>query len=252
MTDWDPDQYLRFEDQRLRPALDLIVHIDGSPAEIWDLGCGTGSITALLGERWPTAAVHGLDSSPEMIDRARRIADIDWVLGDIAAWEVAAPVDLVFSNAALHWLGEHELLLPRLTARVATGGTLAVQMPRNFAAPSHALLAEIAATPRWIDRVGDVVRPPPVAEPAFYHDLLRALFSSVEVWETEYLHCLTGTDPVAEWARGTAARPFIDALGDAAGEFMEEYSSRLRVAYPPRPDGTTLFAFKRLFIVGRR
>jgi trans-aconitate 2-methyltransferase len=252
MPTWDAAQYLRFSDHRLRPAIDLIARIDAEPAEVWDLGCGTGNVTALLAARWPDAVVHGLDSSAPMLDRARAIAGIDWVEGDIATWDPPEPADLLFSNAALHWLGDHATLFPRLASRVRPGGTLAVQMPRNHGEPSHRLLADVARSPRWAGPVREAIRPAPVAEPSRYHDLLAPLMSDLDIWEVEYLQVLHGDDAVAEWTRGTAARPFLEAAGDRAGEFMAEYAARLREAYPPRADGTTLFPFRRLFIVGRR
>ena len=252
MAPWDSRQYLKYEDHRLRPAIDLIARIEASPAEVWDLGCGTGTITAMLAERWPMATVHGLDSSPQMLERAPSVVGIDWVAGDIATWTAASPVDLLFSNAALQWLDDHAVLFPRIVASVASGGVIAVQMPRNHGAPSHTLLAETARSPRWSARVAHLIRPAPVAEPTFYYDLLRPLLDSIDLWETEYQQVLTGTDPVAEWTKGTAALPFLEALGGDAEAFMADYAARLRDAYPPRPDGTTLFGFKRLFVVGRK
>lgn len=250
MTTWDPTQYELYADQRLRPALDLIERIQADPAEIWDLGCGTGTITALLAERWPQALVHGLDSSPEMLDRARRIPGIDWVLGDIAGWLPDRPVDLIFSNATLHWLDDHPTLMPRLADHVAVGGVLAIQMPRNFGEPSHTLLAETASSADWKALVGHLVRPAPVAEPANYHRLLADRFEALDIWETTYLQVLRGENPVAEWARGTAARPFLDILDHDGAAFMSDYTDRLRGAYPTLADGSTLLPFKRLFLVG--
>ena len=252
MEDWDPAQYLVYEDYRLRPGIDLITRLGGSPREIWDLGCGTGTITGILAERWPGAAVHGLDSSPAMLERARALSGIDWVLGDINAWRPSHPVDLVFSNAALHWIDDHQTLLPRLIETLGPQGVLAVQMPRNHGAPSHTMLAKTARSPRWVERVGHLIRPTPVAPPRAYHSLLSPLVATLDVWETEYLQVLHGPNPVAAWTRSTAAKPFIEALGDDAEAFMDDYGGRLRNAYPPSPDGTTLFPFKRLFIVGRK
>ena len=249
---WDPAQYERFADERLRPAIELISRIGGDPRDIWDLGSGTGSVTRLLVERFPGAAIHGLDSSPEMLEMARRIPRVDWVEGDIVDWVPADPPDLVFSNATLHWLGDHGRLFPRLAETVATRGTFAVQMPRNFGEPSHLLLAEMAGSPRWRDRTRAVRTPEPVAEPSRYHADLRQHFDRLDIWETVYLQILSGPNPVAEWARGTALRPYLDVLGEAADDFVAEYTARLAAAYPALDDGTTPFPFRRLFIVGTR
>lgn len=249
VTSWDPAQYEHYADERNRPALDLIARIPSAPREVWDLGCGTGSITALLAARWPDASIHGLDSSTAMLKKARNLPGIDWVLGDIAEWAPARPADLVFSNAALQWLGDHERLLPRLAAQVAPGGTIAIQMPRNFGDPSHTLLTETARSPRWSGSVGHVVRGTPVAEPAEYHRLLSGSFTTFDIWETVYLQVLHGQNPVVEWVRGTAARPYLDALGSDGEEFLADYAARVSIAYPPLADGSTLFPFRRLFIV---
>jgi trans-aconitate 2-methyltransferase len=249
MTSWDPAQYERYADARLRPASDLIARLHTEPKEVWDLGSGTGSITRLLAERWPQASVHGLDSSSAMLEKARLIPGIEWVLADIALWAPRQPADLIFSNAALHWLGDHDELFPRLAAHLAPGGVIAIQMPRNFAEPSHTLLAATATSARWRETVGHLVAPSPVAEPAEYHRILSPRFTTIDIWETVYLQILQGEDPIAEWARGTAARPYLDALGSDGEDFMADYATRLRSAYPPVGDGSTLFPFRRLFIV---
>ena len=142
MPTWDPLEYLKFADYRLRPALDLLAQISlDSPRTVYDLGCGPGNITRLLGERWPGAAVTGVDSSSEMLIRARQEApDVTFLQADIAQWSPPAPAHLLFSNATLHWLDDHRRLLPRLVAQLAPGGVLAVQMPRNHDAPSHLLI----------------------------------------------------------------------------------------------------------------
>jgi len=251
VTGWDPALYERYADARTRPALDLIARLGGEPQEIWDLGCGTGTITAILAERWAAAAVHGLDSSPEMLEQARAIDGIDWVAGSIEAWTPGRPADLIFSNAALQWVDDHDRLIPGLVRHLADDGTLAIQMPRNFAEPSHTLLAETARSPRWRDSIGHVVRGAPVAAPEHYMRLLREVTTDVDVWETTYLQVLHGPDPVLEWTRATGARPYLEAAGDDAEAFLADYRDRLRAAYPPESDGTTLFPFQRLFIVAR-
>lgn len=254
MVAWDPSDYLKFADQRLRPALDLLARIDAhAPARVYDLGCGTGNVTRLLARRWPAAEITGIDSSPEMLAAAQG-ADEDggvrWQLADLAAWAPPAPADLLFSNAALHWLDDHAGLFRRLVAALAPGGILAVQMPRNHAAPSHTCMA--AAARPWWDRLSPLLRPSPVGDPAFYHDVLAPHAAALDIWETEYLQLLTGDDPVLRWTRSTALAPLAEALDGAARDaFLADYAARLRAAYPRRPDGTTLFPFRRLFIVAR-
>lgn len=253
---WNPGQYLKFDRQRLRPALDLIgqIQID-APATVCDLGCGPGNITRLLTERWPTACVVGVDRSPEMLAKAAAEAStVNWREGDIAEFSPERPVDVMFSNAALHWLDDHDSLFPRLLGGVSPGGVLAVQMPRNHGAPSHTLMAEAARSGPWAPVLEPTLREAPVAGPEVYYDLLTPLAASVDIWETEYAQILEGADAVFEWVRGTALKPLLDAL-DGAGNpdwrdgFVSGFKDRLNGAYPRRTDGKTLFPFRRLFIL---
>jgi trans-aconitate 2-methyltransferase len=252
---WDPERYLTFGDQRTRPALDLLARVPlANAARVADLGCGPGNSTALLAERWPEAAIVGVDSSPAMLAQARASGvRATWLEADIGAWTPDRPLDLIYSNAALHWLADHALLLPRLMGQLCGGGVLAVQMPRNFAAPSHALLHETAANGPWADRLAGILDERPVAAPEWYYDLLAALAEGLDIWETEYLHVLEGDDPVLRWTRGTALRPIMQALdGEQFAAFETAYAARLRAAYPKRADGRTPFPFRRLFIVAQR
>ncbi|MFN8581154.1 MAG: methyltransferase domain-containing protein [Gemmatimonadaceae bacterium] len=251
-TSWNPEQYLRFSDARLRPAIDLISRLQpaAAPQRIVDLGCGTGSVTRILAERWPAASVVGIDSSPDMLARAATEGPgVQWVQARVDTWSPDEPVDLLFSNATLHWLPDHHELLPRLAQEVAPAGLLAVQMPRNFAAPSHTAIADAVRDGPWRTRLEPLLREAPVLSPAEYFDLLRDL-GTVDIWETEYLQQLHGRDPVKEWTKGTWLQPFLAALDGAEREAFESaYAERVRRAYPLRPDGTTLFPFRRLFIV---
>lgn len=253
---WDPAQYLRFGGERLRPALDLLARVPvDDPARVVDLGCGTGSITRILAERFPRAQVTGVDGSAEMLAKSIKEAPsaghIAWQLADIAFWTAATPVDLIYSNAALQWLKGHDALFPHLAGQLAPGGALMVQMPRNHGAPSHQLMeAAIARRPALVARLKSKARSYPPGEPGYYYDLLRPRCAAVDIWETEYLHVLAGEDPVVEWTKGTALRPVLDALEPAErDDFLAEYKSACRQAYRPRPDGKTLFPFRRIFIV---
>ena len=251
---WDPEQYLKFVDARSRPALDLLARLAGeSPRSIVDLGCGAGNITRLLAERWPAAQVVGIDGDPAMLAKAAATASgIVWQQAEIADWHAAGAPDLIFSNAALHWLGDHQQLLPSLIGQLAPGGVLAVQMPANFAAASHRILRELAAESRWRDVLGGA-RMGSVLSPATYHQLLRPHCRQLELWETTYWQLLAGDDAVGEWMRGTTLLPYLARLDATAGErFLDAYRQRLRAAYPQQADGSTLFPFTRIFFVARR
>jgi trans-aconitate 2-methyltransferase len=251
---WDPAQYLVFGDHRLRPALDLIARVAlDHPATIADLGCGAGNVTKILRQRWPDAKVMGIDSSTSMLDRARAAdPDVDWQFADLTSWAPRSPVDLVYSNAALHWLDDHERLFPHLASTVAVGGILAVQMPRNFSEPSHTTLYEAAREGPWRDRLEKLIRVEPTKPPAFYWDVLAPRVRSLDVWETVYLQRLEGENPVAEFVKGSWLGPFLAALeGAERTAFEAAYRERVKRAYPPRADGATLFPFRRLFIVAR-
>lgn len=252
---WDTNQYLKFDDHRLRPALDLLARVPlDAPARVVDLGCGTGSATRMLAERYPEARVSGVDSSPEMLAQAAAEApNILWQQADLAWWRPDGPPDLLFSNAALHWLEGHETLFPRLFSQLSAGGVLAVQMPRNFAEPSHQAIAATIADGSWRARLEPLWRPEPVHSPEVYHRLVAPEASDLDLWETVYWQVLEGENPVAEWTKGTWLRPFLAALSlEEARAFEADYRGRVAAAYPRQADGTTLFPFRRLFLVARR
>lgn len=251
---WDPAQYLKFADHRLRPAVDLLNRIDvANPAEGYDLGAGAGNVTRLLKERWPKARITGVDESQEMLVKAAIGApEIVWQRADLETWRPLRPADVIYSNAALHWVGGHDRLFPALLATLAPGGVLAVQMPRNFSAPSHIAIAEAVRSGPWRTKLEPLLRPAPVVEPAFYFDLLAPRAAALDIWETEYLQALEGDHPVKEWTKGTWLRPLLDALDEPERSRFEAcYAELVARAYPRRPDGRTLFPFRRLFIVAK-
>lgn len=251
---WEPDRYLQFSDERLRPAVDLIARIPLSrPGGIVDLGCGAGNVTRLLASRWPDAEITGLDSSPEMLVRARAaLPTARFELAGVESWMPEAPLDLLFSNAALHWLGDHANLFPRLLDQLAPGGVLAVQMPGNFAAPSHRLIRELAAEPAWSSRLAEA-RMGAVLGMDAYHHLLAPRCSRLALWETTYWQALHGTQPVLDWLRGTTLVPYLSRLdATAQADFLDQLGPRLAEAYPAAEDGSVLFPFRRIFIVAQR
>ncbi len=256
MPTWDPRQYLKFSDHRLRPALDLFAQVQAErPQVVYDLGCGPGNITRLLSERWPAARIVGVDSSREMLDRARTQAPgVEFLQADILHWSPPAPADVLFSNATLHWLDDHARLLSRLMSHLAPGGVLAVQMPCNRDAPSHLLMEAAAADGPWRAQLSQV-RPVlgSVESADAYYRILAPLAGRIDIWETEYLHVLEGDNPVVEWTSGTALRPCLDALEQPARDaFLAAYARRIALAYPRAADGRTLFPFRRIFIVAQR
>jgi trans-aconitate 2-methyltransferase len=253
MAEWDPAKYLEFAGPRLQPALDLLARVPlAAPATVYDLGCGAGNVTRLLRQRWPRAVITGVDASVAMLKAAAEAAPgVRWVEADLETWAPPRPADLIFSNAALQWLDDHARLFPRLLGALAPGGVLAVQMPRNHAAPSHAEMVRAADAGPWRERLAPLLRRAPTAAPALYHDWLAPHAARLEIWETEYLHVLEGDRPVVEWTRGSALKPLLDALDAPAREaFLADYAARVAAAYPRRADGRTLFPFRRLFIVG--
>ena len=255
---WDPVGYLRFAGERARPFAELVARIDAdTPATVVDLGCGEGSLTASLARRWPDAEVTGVDSSPEMLAAAAASADpgrVEFALGDVREWTPPGPVDVLVSNAVLHWVPGHDRLLARWAGWLSPGGWLAVQVPGNFRAPTHTLLADLCRSAPWADRLADAApRPDAVLEPAGYLDVLADAGLAADAWETTYLHVLTGADPVLGWVRSTVLRPVLARLPeDDAARLAAEYAAALREAYPPRSDGTTVLPFRRVFAVGSR
>jgi trans-aconitate 2-methyltransferase len=249
---WDPTQYLRYGGERLRPALDLLARIDAdSPASVVDLGCGAGNVTALLNRRWPGAATIGVDGSAEMLARARTaVPECSFVQADFGTWTPDAPVDVIYSNAALHWLGGHETLMPRLLAQLAPGGTLAVQMPGMHDAPLRRLIYDVAATGPWAATLAGKETARAILTPAEYWDILRPHCTTLDMWETTYMHALQGEDAAVQWAIGTSVKPILDALPPGLREtYLAAYTAAMAPHYPRRADGTTLLPFRRVFFV---
>lgn len=253
---WDPTQYLKFAGERLRPAIDLLGRVPlADPAAVVDLGCGAGNLSPLILQRWPGATLTGVDSSPAMLAKARaEYPQAIFIEADIATWRPAEPVDLLYTNAALHWLDHHETLIPGLLDCVKPGGWLAIQMPRNFGAASHTCIVDAIEQGPWRAKLEPHLRRRPVAEPGVYWRLLQHRVAGLEIWETEYLQVLSGDNPVAEYTKGTWLKQFLDRL-DAGAErdaFEADYRARVGAAYPKEADGRTLFPFRRLFILAQK
>lgn len=258
---WDPGQYLKFSDHRLRPALDLMGRIPlEHPQTIFDLGCGSGNVTRLLADRWPDADVAGMDNSPEMLAQAASTnSRVRWLEGDLAYWQPDRTPSILYSNAVIQWVPDHHELVPRMWETLPSGGCLAVQAPLSWDMRSHQLMRETldngggggktigstelrtAVGNRWVQ------------DPDFYYDMLAPNADHLDVWTTEYQHVLTGEDAVLEWVTGTGLRPILNGLEDGEREvYLDEYRRRLNKEYPRRADGVTLYPFRRLFFVAVR
>ena len=254
---WDVSQYTRFQSERSRPFFDLVAQIPATdPKVIVDLGCGTGELTATLLDRWPGARILGVDSSLEMLKKAATVTrpgQLEFLLSDIADWKPDQLVDVLLSNAALHWLPDHEQLIPRLASYLATDGVLAVQMPNRFRAPSQQAIEDTIAASPWRDRLRGIgLHRESVLPTETYARLLMQLGFAVDAWETTYIHVLHGENASLEWFKGTALRPLLAALdAEQQAEFQRALATRLNDLYPPR-DGFTLLPMQRLFFVAAR
>ena len=260
MADWNPALYSRFEDERTRPAAELLARVPLGPADaagrlVVDLGCGPGNSTELLVRRFAHARVTGVDNSSAMLASAReRLPGARFEQADIETWRPHEPPVLAYANAALQWVPDHERLLPRLFGALAPGGVLALQMPDNLGEPSHVLMREVAALPRFAHRLGDAAgQRTPLLAAARYYDLLVDTAAQVDVWRTTYHHRMADAAAIVQWLRATGLKPFVDPLApDERADFLLEYERRLEAAYPARRDGQRLLAFPRLFVVAQR
>ena len=257
-THWDPAQYARFGDHRLRPALELLARVTtDNPAVVYDLGCGSGEVTRMIAARWPGSRVWGVDNSAEMLARASATTGpVTWQNADIREWVPEVAPDLIYTNAALQWVEDHETLFPGLARLLNPGGCLAVQMPLSWGMPSHRLMREVLENggPGGVSIGSDELRTSMarqwVADPEVYFDLLRGCASEIDIWTTTYLQVLEGENPVVEWVKGTGLRPILNDLDEAQREqFLAEYTRRIARQYPVREDGRTVYPFERLFIV---
>jgi trans-aconitate 2-methyltransferase len=268
---WNPATYLQFASERARPFFDLLTRVQAeSPDYVVDLGCGPGNLTAVLAARWPAANVLGVDSSAAMIEAAQTetagpgpdtaepgqavqpARRLSFVQADIRDWQPKRPVDVFTCNAVLQWVPDHLRLLTTWVDWLAPGGWLAFQLPGNFDQPSHTIMREMAASPRWQPLLRDVQLNRQAGDPATYLDVLAAAGCQVDAWETTYLHVLPGEHAVLDWYKGSGLRPVLAALTPEQGaEFTAEYGARLSAAYPPVAYGTVL-PFRRIFVAARR
>jgi trans-aconitate 2-methyltransferase len=262
--DWEAARYLAFERERTRPARDLLAQIppELSPKRIVDLGCGPGNSTSLLAERYPDAYLAGMDSSPNMLEKARAtLPNVTFELGDMADYtppqlESGLQVDLFYSNAAFQWLRADERVpaFKRLLRQLPERGVFACQVPDNFEEPSHAMMRQVASQARFRDiyaaqgDAGPGNRGWPTVSQLY--DALKPVCRSVDIWHTFYQHRLEGHQAIVDWVSTTGLRPFLEPLDEQLKkEFVERYLELLRPHYPLLVDGGVFLRFPRLFMV---
>ncbi|POA19581.1 trans-aconitate 2-methyltransferase [Pseudomonas sp. FW300-N1A1] len=254
---WSAKQYVAFEDERTRPARDLLAAIPNRDARsVIDIGCGPGNSTELLVQRFADASVRGIDSSADMIESARkRLPSVRFDTTDIATWNEPGPFDVIFANAVLQWLPDHATLLPSLVAKLAPGGSLAIQMPDNLEQPAHRMMREVAANGPWAGKLADIAGQRTTLDDATtYYQMLCTCSSRVDVWRTTYHHPLAGGPAaVVEWFKGSGLRPFLEPLGEAEKHrYLAQYLEAIEPFFPELADGSVLLPFPRVFIVATR
>jgi trans-aconitate 2-methyltransferase len=253
MSDWNPSNYLKFKNERTQPSKDLASRIAiENPKSILDLGCGPGNSTKILADKWPKAIVIGIDNSPEMIKKAK--ADypyLSWVLSDISKLDAGSTSDIVFSNATLQWLGNHETLIPKLFKHVNKDGALAVQVPANQNEPLHQALLTVSKSAKWKEYTGNCDQLMNYRSSEYYYAILSRLTQSFELWETTYIHVLDNHRALIEWYKSTGMRLYLNALPNdsARTQFEEDVLDICKREYEIQENGKILYPFSRVFFV---
>ncbi|HGY3895258.1 TPA: trans-aconitate 2-methyltransferase [Klebsiella aerogenes] len=250
MADWNPSLYLKFADERTRPAAELTARIVQQPVKLAvDLGCGPGNSTALLRAAWPEARIIGVDNSAAMLAQAAKaLPDCEFITANIEDWQPSEPADVIYANASLQWLTEHQTLFPRLVRQLANSGVLAVQMPDNWQEPSHTLMRQVAEELGFPESGRQ-----PLPSVQQYYDMLTNSGCEVDIWRTTYYHSLESHQAIVDWLQATGLRPYLQDLDEAEKNvFLERYLTLLQQHYPLQSNGKVLLLFPRLFIVARR
>lgn len=250
MSDWNPSLYMQYGAERSRPAAELLTRIMHEHVQsVVDLGCGPGNSTALLRHRWPDAVIVGVDSSPSMLNEARKaLPDCQFIEADIRDFHAATAPDVLYANASLQWIDDHYTLFPRLVSLLNSHGVLAVQMPDNTLEPSHVLMREVAYEQNYPNRGRE-----PLPGVHAYYDILSEAGCEVDIWRTTYYHQMPSHQAIIDWVSATGLRPWLQDLNEPAQKrYLARYHALLQEQYPLQEDGQILLAFPRLFMVARR
>jgi len=254
MNDWNPEQYLQFKSERTQPSIDLIYRIDqADPKSIIDIGCGPGNSSQVLVNRWPKSKITGLDSSAEMINKAKQdYPNQEWIIADVSTYEFESKFDIVFSNAAIQWVPNHEELLTKFRGLLSGSGAIAIQIPQFWDMPLGKIIDNTAKVDRWKTRTEAVSNLFTIHNYSFYYDILSDLFNSIEIWETHYMHILNNHVSILEMMRSTGLKPYLERLNSDsdANDFEEIVLNEIMKTYPIQKNGKVILPFKRLFFIG--
>jgi trans-aconitate 2-methyltransferase len=256
MTSWNPTLYLRFENERTQAARDLLHRVPyDRPSRVIDLGCGPGNSTVLLRRRWPEAEIIGLDNSESMLEEARKTyPKIAWQRGDIGQWEEAGAFDIVFANASLQWIPDHEHLIPRLVRSLRAGGYLAAQLPAIYNQLGVRIIRELAERSEWRAHGLHQIEGYGMDQPERYYDYLSRAGAIPQLWETLYFHVMDSPDEAVEWYRSTGLRPYLALLPAQEDQtrFLEQLARQFAGVLSRQTDGRVLFPFRRFFLLAQK
>jgi trans-aconitate 2-methyltransferase len=248
--------YLKFGKERIQPTIDLVSKIDfANPATIIDIGCGPGNSTQILLQRWPESKIVGIDNSEAMIQKAKQDYPAqEWKLMDADKELIPGRYDIVFSNATIQWIPGHFGLLQRLRNNLTENGLLAIQLPLFFEMPLGKSIAKISKEKRWAhltEIVNDLFT---IHSPSEYYNMLSEIFSSFEIWVTDYIHVMDSHHSVLEMIRSSGLRPYLDRLETKADkkDFEALVFEDIKNDYKAQPDGKVLFPFTRFFMIARK
>lgn len=256
MTSWNPELYLKFQEERTQPAKDLIARIDlKKPERILDIGCGPGNSSIELKKRWTEAEIIGIDSSKSMIDKAvMDYTNLKFILADATGpTEFLGKFDLMFSNAAMQWMPGIDKLLPRLFSQIKTNGVMAMQIPNPKFMPIHIAVIQTAGNRKWKSTFRYLPNSLHLFEPGYYYDVLSGLSKNISLWETHYYHKMPGFESIIEWYSSTGMKPYLGLLNDKEKEqFSDEVLKKIKKVYPVQSNGCVLFPFRRIFFTAMK
>ncbi len=254
--DWDPGLYMRFGDERTRPSIDLVSRINiENPQTIIDIGCGPGNSTRILRQRWPESRITGIDNSPAMIEKAKNdYPGHEWIIADAATFNPDEKYDIVFSNASIQWISNHEKLIAGLMELVGEQGALAIQIPLYRHMPISGLIERTASMGKWKLETRGCGELLTFHERGFYYDLLAKRCSSLTMWETSYIHVMNAHIDILEMIKSTGLKPYLEAMKieNDRRDFLKEVLREIELAYPAQGNGSVLFPFERLFFIAYR